>query len=38
MNRSYSLISENGQSAGNIKYIIYIEDPQRLHVVPLSFE
>jgi hypothetical protein len=35
MDRSYCLISENGQSAGNIKYILYIEDPQRLHVVPL---
>jgi len=34
MNRSYWL-SENGQSAGNIKYILYIEDPQRLHVIPL---
>jgi len=36
MNRSYCLISENGQSAGNIKYIIYRGSSETARYTPVK--
>jgi hypothetical protein len=38
MNRSYCLISENGQSAGNIKYIIYRGSSETARYTPVKYK